>query len=173
MGTLRLLYALALVLSLQLASSQPAEGGMMQNPGIQIRDTLQTPLETQAPEEASRTSEGLPGPLHSPPGPRQLPLVQVDSQDCNLQSLVILIKDLGLGYNSEETMRFNYCSGSCPRARTNYDMTLDMLMRKREIPPVGGLCCRPSSYEDMVFLDEDHQWHTVGQLSAISCVCMG
>ncbi|XP_015276540.1 PREDICTED: persephin [Gekko japonicus] len=169
MGTPRLLYALALVLSLRLVSSRPAEDGMMRKPGIQIADALQTPLETQPPEEASWTREGL----HGPPDPRRHTWDLVAEQGCHLRSLLIRVKDLGLGYDSEETILFKYCGGTCRKARTNHDMTLALLLRDSEIPAVGEPCCRPSRYEDVAFLDDSHQWHEVEQLSASSCSCMG
>ncbi|OCT90488.1 hypothetical protein XELAEV_18019103mg [Xenopus laevis] len=102
-----------------------------------------------------------------------------EDRECRLKMLLLTVGDLGLGYESEETVRFKYCSGGCPRSRTNHDLTLSRLLQKSDIPSLleekifGGPCCRPTHYEDVVFLDDKHQWHTVEQLSAAACACVG
>uniref|UniRef100_A0A8C0G908 Artemin n=1 Tax=Chelonoidis abingdonii TaxID=106734 RepID=A0A8C0G908_CHEAB len=115
------------------------------------------------------------------PGEGNLPDPQrgAKSSPCRLRSLLLRVKDLALGYDSEETILFKYCSGSCPKARTNHDLTLSMLLQKSEIPAlgdekiVGDPCCRPTHYEDVAFLDNSHQWHEVEKLSASACSCVG
>ncbi|XP_025019661.1 persephin [Python bivittatus] len=96
-----------------------------------------------------------------------------EEQECRLRSLLVRIKDLGLGYNSEETILFKYCSGTCPKAHSNHDMTLSILLQKSEIPALGNPCCRPTHYENVAFLDDSHQWHEVEKLSASACSCLG
>uniref|UniRef100_A0A8C8SSZ4 Artemin n=1 Tax=Pelusios castaneus TaxID=367368 RepID=A0A8C8SSZ4_9SAUR len=104
---------------------------------------------------------------------------QPGEQECQLRSLLLRVKDLGLGYDSEETILFKYCSGSCPKARTNHDLTLSLLLQKSEIPAlgeekmIGDPCCRPTHYEDVAFLDNSHRWHEVEKLSASACSCIG
>uniref|UniRef100_A0A8C4XF77 Artemin n=1 Tax=Erpetoichthys calabaricus TaxID=27687 RepID=A0A8C4XF77_ERPCA len=99
--------------------------------------------------------------------------------DCRLRTLLLQVRDLGLGYDSEETVLFKYCSGGCPRARTNHDLTLSVLLQKSSIPALhheriySDPCCRPTRYEDVAFLDTSHQWHKVEKLSASACGCVG
>nr|XP_014342913.1 PREDICTED: persephin [Latimeria chalumnae] len=93
--------------------------------------------------------------------------------------LLLRVKDLGLGYDSEEMVLFKYCSGSCPTARTNHDLTLSVLLQRSEIPVLAeekifsDPCCRPTQYEDVAFLDDSHRWHKVEKLSAAACSCVG
>ncbi|XP_014324754.1 persephin-like [Xiphophorus maculatus] len=100
-----------------------------------------------------------------------------DSQ-CGLRSVLLQVRDLGLGYDSDETVLFKYCGGSCPHARSNYDLTLSNLLLSGRLPqPAPGEpwhsvpCCRPTRYEDMAFLDNSHRWHKVEKLSAAACGC--
>ncbi|XP_060109220.1 persephin [Heteronotia binoei] len=184
MATVRFLDALALILLLQLISSRPAEGKMIRKkPGIRTGDVLQTPPDIQPSEGAPWTSDNPPGPLESPP-PRRSPgpsgsrpkrhvRDQPEEPECHLRSLLVRVKDLGLGYDSEESILFKYCAGRCPKARSNHAMTLALLLQKNGIPALGEPCCRPSRYEDVAFLDDGHQWHEVEQLSAASCGCVG
>ncbi|XP_054859847.1 persephin [Eublepharis macularius] len=139
--------------------------------------------ESRSAKGAPLTSEGLQGRLVSIPPrwspsparnrPRRHTRDRPEERECHLQSLLVRIKDLGLGYDSEETILFKYCSGSCPKARSNHDLTLALLLQKSELPALGEPCCRPSHYEDVAFLDDSHQWHEVEKLSASSCSCMG
>ncbi|KAG6930338.1 persephin [Chelydra serpentina] len=197
MDSSQLLCSVSLILLVRPAVSQPVEGKRPmlteeQERGTSIRDLLWALLETHLPKAPS---------LHVPDGPRNLlpyaspgPATrrqkrrppagsrlweQPEEQECRLRSLLLRVKDLGLGYDSEETVLFKYCSGSCPKARTNHDLTLSVLLRKSEIPAlgeekiVGDPCCRPTHYEDVAFLDSSHQWHEVEKLSASACSCVG
>ncbi|XP_043913018.1 persephin [Protopterus annectens] len=104
---------------------------------------------------------------------------RAEERECRLRTLLLKVKDLGLGYDSEETVVFKYCSGSCPQTRTNHDLTLAVLLRKSEIPSLAeekiasDPCCRPTQYEDVAFLDSNHRWHKVEKLSASACACVG
>nr|XP_056706552.1 persephin [Euleptes europaea] len=180
MGATRLLDGLALVLLLQIVSPRPDVDRMIPKPEVWIRDALRTPLETQTLREAPWTGKVLRGPLNSPPSksPRSPARSRPkrhgpEEQGCRLRTMLVRVKDLGLGYGSEETILFKYCSGSCPKARGNHDLTLALLVQKSEIPALGEPCCRPSHYEDVAFLDDGHQWQEVEQLSASSCSCVG
>uniref|UniRef100_A0A3P8SDA7 Artemin n=1 Tax=Amphiprion percula TaxID=161767 RepID=A0A3P8SDA7_AMPPE len=103
----------------------------------------------------------------------------LDSQ-CGLRSILLQVRDLGLGYDSDETVLFKYCSGTCPHVRSNHDLTLTNLMLSGVLshPAPGQLwhnspCCRPTHHEDMAFLDNLHRWHKVEKLSAAGCGCVG
>lgn len=104
---------------------------------------------------------------------------RMEDRECRLKTLLLRVGDLGLGYDSEETVLFKYCGGGCPRSRTNHDLTLSRLLQKNDPPFIleekifGGPCCRPTHYEDVAFLDDSHRWHTVEKLSAAACSCVG
>uniref|UniRef100_A0A8C2YA57 Artemin n=1 Tax=Coturnix japonica TaxID=93934 RepID=A0A8C2YA57_COTJA len=89
------------------------------------------------------------------------------------------VRDLGLGFNSDEIVLFKYCSGSCHRARSNYDLTLGSLLRQQLIVPgpqervLSHPCCRPTRYEAVSFMDVQNTWQTVEKLSAAECSCIG
>ncbi|XP_044129692.1 persephin [Bufo gargarizans] len=105
--------------------------------------------------------------------------LRTEERECRLKTLLLRVGDLGLGYDSEETVLFKYCGGGCSRSRTNHDLTLSRLLQKSDLPSLleekifGGPCCRPTHYEDVAFLDDSHRWHTVEKLSAAACGCVG
>ncbi|CAL8332869.1 unnamed protein product [Lota lota] len=103
---------------------------------------------------------------------------------CGLRSVQLQVRDLGLGYDADETVLFKYCGGACERVRSNHDLTLAHLLLGRELPQpgpegeppglgVGGPCCRPTHHEDLAFLDNAHRWHKVEKLLAAGCSCVG
>ncbi|XP_036404621.1 artemin [Megalops cyprinoides] len=99
---------------------------------------------------------------------------------CGLRTLLLQVRDLGLGYDSDETVLFKYCSGACPWVRSNHDLTLTNLLQRGALPPplpgegwYNTPCCRPTHHEDMAFLDNTHRWHKVEKLSAAGCSCVG
>ncbi|KAM4611259.1 persephin [Polymixia lowei] len=99
---------------------------------------------------------------------------------CGLRSILLQVRDLGLGYDSDETVLFKYCSGACPHVRSNHDLTLTNLLLSGALPhPAPGElwhdapCCRPTHHEDLAFLDNSHRWHKVEKLSAAGCSCVG
>lgn len=99
---------------------------------------------------------------------------------CGLRSILLQVRDLGLGYDSDETVLFKYCGGACPRITSNHDLTLAKLLHSGVLPQLapGELwhhtpCCRPTHHEDMAFLDNSHRWHKVEKLSAAGCSCVG
>ncbi|XP_053105752.1 artemin isoform X2 [Hemicordylus capensis] len=98
-------------------------------------------------------------------------------RNCRLHRLMVKVRDLGLGFESDEIVPFKYCSGSCQHARTNYDLTLSSLLVQRTIEPHDHLashpCCRPTRYEDISFMDVRNNWQTVEKLSATKCSCVG
>ncbi|KAI7791451.1 putative persephin-like [Triplophysa rosa] len=96
---------------------------------------------------------------------------------CTLHSILLQVRDLRLGYDSDETVLFKYCSGTCPRLATNHDLTVTNLLQSGILQYTSQWhhqpCCRPTHHEDMVFLDNNHRWHKVEKLSAAECACMG
>ncbi|TSK67242.1 Persephin [Bagarius yarrelli] len=96
---------------------------------------------------------------------------------CGLHSILLQVRDLGLGYDSEETVLFKYCSGGCPRVPSNHDLTLTNLRLSGALPHTEtwhhAPCCRPTRHEDMAFLDIAHRWHKIEKLSASACSCVG
>ncbi|XP_061602332.1 persephin [Cololabis saira] len=121
-------------------------------------------------------------------GPSSDPIMQIPARarrsaldsHCELRSILLQVRDLGLGYDSDETILFKYCSGTCPHARSNHDLTLHNLLLSGVLPHAssGELwhnvpCCRPTHHEDMAFLDNSHRWHKVEKLSAAGCSCVG
>lgn len=100
-------------------------------------------------------------------------------RSCRSHHVRVKVRDLGLGFESDEIVMFKYCSGSCHRARTNYDLTLSTLLRQRAIPtephdrPASHPCCRPTRFEAISFMDVRNAWQTVEHLSAAECSCVG
>ncbi|KAM6457471.1 artemin isoform 1-T1 [Liasis olivaceus] len=99
---------------------------------------------------------------------------------CRLRSLRMKVRDLGLGYDSDEVVKFKYCSGSCQRTRTNYDLTLSHLIEQHAIvpgphdhSPFSQPCCRPTRYENFSFMDVHNVWKTLDKVSAAECGCVG
>ncbi|NXV39720.1 PSPN protein, partial [Rissa tridactyla] len=46
---------------------------------------------------------------------------------CGLRALAVRVRELGLGYPSEETVLFRYCGGGCPAPPTNHGLALARL----------------------------------------------
>lgn len=92
-------------------------------------------------------------------------------QPCSLQSMLIRVKDLGLGYRSAEQILFKYCSGSCADSRQNYNVALSFLQQNNRVRGISDPCCNPTHYENVAFLDDTHQWHEMEKLSASACGC--
>ncbi|XP_072458102.1 persephin isoform X1 [Notamacropus eugenii] len=89
--------------------------------------------------------------------------------ECQLQSLLLPVTELGLGYNSDETITFRYCAGSCHSPHTHHGLTLARLSGEGRV--MSQPCCHPTRYEDVAFLDNNHHWHHLPQLSAAACGC--
>ncbi|XP_077306831.1 artemin [Lithobates pipiens] len=99
-------------------------------------------------------------------------------KDCSRQSLRVRVRDLGLGFDSEEWITFYYCSGSCQQQRNTYDITLTSMLKHKLINHgahgrvSNHPCCRPTSYENVAFMDINHNWQVVQKLSAANCSCV-
>lgn len=99
---------------------------------------------------------------------------------CGLRAIQLQVQDLGLGYDSDETVLFKYCYGTCPYTHSNYDLTLTNLrlsgvLRQPASEDIwhNTRCCRPTHLEDTAFLDNLQHWHKLEKLSAAGCGCIG
>ncbi|XP_068449283.1 persephin [Clinocottus analis] len=98
------------------------------------------------------------------------------SHDCRLERKQMRVRDLGLGYDSDEIVLFKYCVGTCHGSRKNYDLALKALMDNGSISGKkvsGHPCCRPTRYETVSFMDTQTTWQTIKWLSAANCSCVG
>ncbi|KAM6942399.1 persephin [Lycodopsis pacificus] len=133
-----------------------------------------------SPHEDKRNGAGrTEAPGVGPPLPARARRSAPGSQ-CGLRSVLLQVRNLGLGYDSDETVLFKYCGGTCPHLRSNHDLTLTSLVLSGALPQPapgelwhGAPCCRPTQHEDMAFLDNSHRWHKVEKLSAAGCSCVG
>ncbi|XP_068776272.1 neurturin isoform X2 [Struthio camelus] len=95
---------------------------------------------------------------------------------CGLRELQVSVSELGLGYESDETVLFRYCSGTCAAAVRSYDLSLRSMRSSRRIRQEkvrARPCCRPLAYDDDVsFLDAYNRYYTVNELSAKECGCV-
>ncbi|XP_062244403.1 persephin isoform X1 [Platichthys flesus] len=171
-----------------LVCVQRGEGGWMRSLIDQTQETPSPHTSPDAdrgsgyPDEEDRQAEASgvqPSPSPIIPMPVRSRRSTLDPQ-CGLRSILLQVRDLGLGYDSDETVLFKYCSGTCPRVRSNHDLTLTSLLLSGVLPhPAPGEqwhntpCCRPTHHEDMAFLDNSHRWHKVEKLSAAGCSCVG
>ncbi|KAG7513563.1 artemin isoform X2 [Solea senegalensis] len=98
------------------------------------------------------------------------------SRDCHLERKEMRVRELGLGYDSDEIVLFKYCVGTCHSSRRNYDLALKTLMDSGSISGkkvIGQPCCRPTRYETVSFMDAQTSWQTIKWLSAANCSCVG
>ncbi|XP_010218431.1 PREDICTED: neurturin [Tinamus guttatus] len=81
-----------------------------------------------------------------------------------------------VGYESDETVLFRYCSGTNDGALRSYDLSLRSMRSSRRIRKEkvrARPCCRPLAYDDDVsFLDAYNRYYTVNELSAKECGCV-
>ncbi|KAG8454814.1 hypothetical protein GDO86_001146 [Hymenochirus boettgeri] len=101
---------------------------------------------------------------------------RVRKQPCTLKEVEVSVSELGLGYVSDETVLFRYCSGTCDAAVRNYDLSLQSIRGKKKIKKEkvrARPCCRPTEYDDDVsFLDSKNHYHTIKEVSAKDCGCI-
>lgn len=98
---------------------------------------------------------------------------------CSIREMELTVSELGLGYDSDETVLLRYCSGKCTAHRHNYDITMEHMMRTgfkkkgRKDKVSNGPCCRPTAFEkDFSFLDNKSRYHTIQNVSAKHCGCV-
>ncbi|XP_051549332.1 persephin [Myxocyprinus asiaticus] len=150
--------------------------------GHWLRALLEDQGKTDSPKSELRDEEKRGGESEEKEGSerhlkRVVRLPRSVESPCALHSILLQVRELGLGYDSDETVLFKYCSGTCPRLATNHDLTLTNLLLSGVLKYTGHWhhqpCCRPTHHEDMAFLDNNHRWHKVEKLAAAACVCMG
>ncbi|XP_035634522.1 neurturin-like isoform X2 [Oncorhynchus keta] len=94
------------------------------------------------------------------------------SKPCSLREVEVTVSELGLGYHSDETLLFRYCSGNCKASRRNYDVILKKWTRKGISKRERSPCCRPKEYDDISFLDNNNRYKTLHNFSALACGCV-
>ncbi|XP_026061311.1 persephin [Carassius auratus] len=106
---------------------------------------------------------------------------------CSLHEIELTVSELGLGYESDETVRFRYCSGKCIHERRNYDFVMEHMQLNNGSSERGRRgrengkkdkarytpCCRPTKFEKkMSFFDNKDRFYTIQNVSARACGCV-
>ncbi len=106
---------------------------------------------------------------------------------CSLHKIELMVSELGLGYESDETVRFRYCSGNCIHERRNYDFVMEHMQLNNGSSEKGRRgrdngkkdkarytpCCRPTKFEKkMSFFDNKGRFSTIQNVSARACGCV-
>ncbi|KAL1023081.1 hypothetical protein UPYG_G00036190 [Umbra pygmaea] len=94
------------------------------------------------------------------------------SKPCSLRRVEVTISELGLGYESDESLIFKYCSGNCKNSNRNYDLILKQWTRKGISKRERGPCCRPTKYDKISFLDNSNKYKSLDEFSALGCHCV-
>lgn len=108
-------------------------------------------------------------------GQEQLTAIATAGRGCLLREIHLNVTDLGLGYQTREEMIFRYCSGPCSDAETNYDKILNNLTNNKKLDKESPArtCCRPIAFDDdLSFLDDNLEYHTLKKHSARKCGCV-
>nr|XP_020636542.1 neurturin [Pogona vitticeps] len=138
----------------------------------EIRQLISTLIERYS---QSMNSGGHELPLFARAGNR-MKRAKARHKPCSLKELEVTVSELGLGYESDETVLFRYCSGTCDSAVRNYDLSLKNVRSMRKIKKEkvrARPCCRPLAYDDDVsFLDTGNKYYTVNEVSAKECGCV-
>uniref|UniRef100_UPI00358F0434 glial cell line-derived neurotrophic factor-like n=1 Tax=Myxine glutinosa TaxID=7769 RepID=UPI00358F0434 len=97
--------------------------------------------------------------------------------DCRLRLALVMARELGLGYDSDEVIRFHFCAGDCAAARRTYHKAMESLARPGHAAEIAGLeasrpCCRPTNLTGVSFMDAQHTWRTAERVSASGCHCV-
>ncbi|KAK9980264.1 hypothetical protein ABG768_013640 [Culter alburnus] len=106
---------------------------------------------------------------------------------CSLKKIELTVSELGLGYESDETLLFRYCSGNCIHERRNYDFVMEHRQLNNGSSEKGrrgrdngkkdkaryAPCCRPTKFEKkMSFFDNKGTFYTIQNVSARACGCV-
>ncbi|KAL0200319.1 hypothetical protein M9458_003506, partial [Cirrhinus mrigala] len=89
------------------------------------------------------------------------------SRDCRIEKREMHVRDLGMGFDSDEIVVF--------KSRGNYDLALRTLLANGSLPKRTARkisahpCCRPTGYEPVSFMDATTTWRTIKSLSAADC----
>ncbi|NP_571807.2 glial cell line-derived neurotrophic factor precursor [Danio rerio] len=101
--------------------------------------------------------------------------VKGQGRGCLLKEIHLNVTDLDLGYRTKEELIFRYCSGPCHDAETNYDKILNNLTHNKKLDKdtPSRTCCRPIAFDDDIsFLDDSLEYHTLKKHSAKKCACV-
>ncbi|XP_065120523.1 glial cell line-derived neurotrophic factor [Paramisgurnus dabryanus] len=101
--------------------------------------------------------------------------VKGPGRGCLLKEIHLNVTDLGLGYMTKEELIFRYCSGPCYDSETNYDKILNNLTQNKKLDKdtPSRTCCRPIAFDDDIsFLDDSLEYHTLKKHSAKKCACV-
>ncbi|XP_078525258.1 neurturin [Lissotriton helveticus] len=138
----------------------------------EIRELVSTLVERYR-EAMNSGEEELPS---FPKGVNRMKRARARHKPCTLKELEVSVSELGLGYESDETVLFRYCAGTCDAALRNYDLSLKNMRSKKKIKKDkvrARPCCRPLAYDDDVsFLDVHNRYYTVKEVSAKECGCV-
>ncbi|KAF7700990.1 glial cell line-derived neurotrophic factor [Silurus meridionalis] len=102
-------------------------------------------------------------------------LIKGQGRGCLLKEIHLNVTDLGLGYRTKEELIFRYCSGPCYDSETNYDKILNNLTQNKKLDKESPsqTCCRPIAFDDdLSFLDDSLEYHTLKKHSAKKCACV-
>ncbi|XP_053500992.1 glial cell line-derived neurotrophic factor [Ictalurus furcatus] len=102
-------------------------------------------------------------------------LIKGQGRGCLLKEIHLNVTDLGLGYRTKEELIFRYCSGPCYDSETNYDKILNNLTQNKKLgkESPSQTCCRPIAFDDdLSFLDDSLEYHTLKKHSAKKCACV-
>lgn len=102
-------------------------------------------------------------------------LIKGQGRGCLLKEIHLNVTDLGLGYQTKEELIFRYCSGPCYDSETNYDKILNNLTQNKKLDKESPsqTCCRPIAFDDdLSFLDDSLEYHTLKKHSAKKCACV-
>lgn len=97
---------------------------------------------------------------------------------CSLKKLVLTVTELGLGFQSDETIMLKYCSGQCDIGKLNYDLVMKKMVergilgrgRKNKISKEP--CCRPTKFEQSIGYYGNQTHNIIANVSAKSCGCV-
>uniref|UniRef100_A0A3Q0RK04 TGF-beta family profile domain-containing protein n=1 Tax=Amphilophus citrinellus TaxID=61819 RepID=A0A3Q0RK04_AMPCI len=102
-------------------------------------------------------------------------------KSCSVRELEVKVNELGLQYNSEETVLLRYCSGKCSDRRHNYDLVMKHMVTEgfrkkgRKDKVRINSCCRPTAFEHFTVLDttvNPSRYLQIQNVSAKNCGCV-
>ncbi|XP_007563827.1 neurturin-like [Poecilia formosa] len=100
------------------------------------------------------------------------------SRPCSLRKLELTVTELGLGFESDETIQLQYCSGQCDKKKLNYDLVMKHMVEKgilgrgRKNRVSKEPCCRPTKFEKSLGYYGNKTHNIISNVSAKSCGCV-
>uniref|UniRef100_A0A3Q2T4N1 TGF-beta family profile domain-containing protein n=1 Tax=Fundulus heteroclitus TaxID=8078 RepID=A0A3Q2T4N1_FUNHE len=100
------------------------------------------------------------------------------SRPCSLRKLVLTVNELGLGFESDETVQLQYCSGQCDKEKKNYDLVMKHVVEKgfigrgRRNKVSKDPCCRPTKFEKPIVFYGNRTYNKISNVSAKTCGCV-